>query len=229
MTVSPSTKAREAGSPRPTRRRLGRRLSATHVVIAVVVILAFVLNLIVLQDRDETVLVAIADESLVAGSHLEPGSLRVVPIDADFAGLPDLITEDELAGLDGWVLARSVPREGLLDESMLVRPGPGSGMRSMSIPVPVEHAAGGGLVPGDRVDVISVVDGSARFIAVDLEVLAISDTSSGPIGSTSDYHLVVGVSPSDALGLAQAISAGSLEVIRSTGAVPADGTDGDDS
>jgi Flp pilus assembly protein CpaB len=99
----------------------------------------------------------------------------------------------------------------------------------MSIPVPVEHAAGGGLVPGDRVDVISVVDGSARFIAVDLEVLAISDNSSGPIGSTSDYHLVVGVSPSDALGLAQAISAGSLEVIRSTGAVPADGTDGDDS
>ena len=94
----------------------------------------------------------------------------------------------------------------------------------VAVAVAVEIAGPGIGLAGAKRDQMA-----GRRIAVDLEVLAISDTSSGPIGSTSDYHLVVGVSPSDALGLAQAISAGSLEVIRSTGAVPADGTDGDDS
>jgi Flp pilus assembly protein CpaB len=197
------------------------------VLIAVVVILAFVLNLLVLHDREETVLVAIADEPLAAGSQLEVGDLRLVPVGSDFAGLPDLITEEELGKLDGWVLSRPVGEGGLLDDGIVVRPGQGSGMRTMSIPVPVEHAAGGGLVPGDRVDVISVVDGVARFIAVDLEVLVAADASAGPIGSTSGYHIVVSVTSSDALDLAEALDIGSLEVIRSTGAVSEDGM-GDD-
>ena len=84
MALTPSTKQREAGSPKPARRRTGRRPSATHVLIAVVVILAFVLNLIVLQDRDAAVLVAIAERPISTGSSLDADSIRLVPIDADF-------------------------------------------------------------------------------------------------------------------------------------------------
>lgn len=218
MTVSPSTKQREAGSLQPARRRIGRRLSAAHVLISVVVILAFVLNLLVLQDRDATTLVAVADQRLVAGTPIEPSSLRLVPVDSGFEALPNLVTDQDLAGFHDWVLSRSIPEGGLIDRTALVEPGEGASLRSMSLPVPAEHAAGGALVEGDRVDVISVIEGEARFVAVDLEVVAVSDRASGAIGSISEFHVVVGVTAEQALDLARALDAGSIEVVRSTGA-----------
>lgn len=218
MTLSPSTKQREAGSLQPARRRLGRRLSATHVLIAVVVILAFVLNLLVLQDRSATTLVAVADERLLAGTPIEASNLRLVPVDSGFEGLSDLITEQQLGDFEGWVLSRSIAEGGLVDRSALVEPGAEPGLRSMSLPVPVEHAAGGALVEGDRVDVISVIEGSASFVAVDLEVVAVSERPSGAIGSIGEYHVVLSVTADDALDLARAMDAGSIEIVRSTGA-----------
>ena len=218
MTLSPSTERREAGSPTPARRRLGRRLSATHVGIAVVVILAFVLNLLVLQDRSSTTLLAVADRALVTGTVIDRSSIRLVPVDSDFEGISRLVTEDHLAGLEGFVLARPIPEGGLLDLPALVRPGSESGLRSMSLPVSVEHAAGGSLATGDRVDVIAVVDGTARFVAVDLEVISASETGSGAIGSISSYHVVVNVDADEALELAEALAGGPVEVLRATGA-----------
>jgi Flp pilus assembly protein CpaB len=218
VAATPTTKVREAGSQQPARRRLGRPLSAAHILIAVVVILAFVLNLLVLQDRSATTLVAVADEPLPAGSTIDVADLRLVPIDAGFEGLSELITEEDLAEFDSWVLARTIPSGGLLDTSALVEPGSNSGLRSMSLPVPVEHAAGGSLVPGDRIDVISVVDGSARYVVIDLEVISVSETSSSAIGSITAYHVVVNVEADEALDLAQALDAGSVEIVRSTGA-----------
>jgi Flp pilus assembly protein CpaB len=227
VTLSPSTERREAGSPQPARRRLGRRLSATHVVIAIVVILAFVLNLLVLQDRSSTTLVAVADRALATGSAMDQSSIRLVPVDSDFEGLPGLVTEDDLGSLDDWVLARPVPAGNLLDRTALVRPGSGAGLRSMSLPVPVEHAAGGALAPGDRVDVIAVTDGVADFVAVDLEVTTVSEAGSGAIGTISAYHVVVNVEPADALRLAEALAAGPVEIVRATGADRIERGDGD--
>lgn len=227
MTLSPSTQRREAGSPQPVRRRLGRRLSATHVVIAIVVILAFVLNLLVLQDRSSTTLVAVADRALATGSAVERSSIRLVPVASDFEGLAGLVTEDDLGSLDDWVLARSVPAGGLLDRAALVRPGSGSGMRSMSLPVPIEHAAGGALASGDRVDVIAVADGVARFVAVDLEVTSVSAAGSGAIGTISAYHVVVNVEADEALSLAEALATGPVEIVRATGADRIEEVEGD--
>jgi Flp pilus assembly protein CpaB len=217
VAVSPSTKPREAGSPRPARRRIRRRLSLTHVLIAVVVILAFVLNLLVLQDRSSTTLVAVADRPLTAGSPLDPSTLRLVPVDAGFEGLSDLVTEEELADLDGWLLSRSISEGGLVDETAVVAPGSRSGLRSMSLPVPVEHASGGALAIGDRVDVISVTDGTAGYVATDLEVVSVADGQAGAIGTVSSYHVVVSVEAREALALAEALDRGSMEIVRSTG------------
>lgn len=225
MTLSPSSQLREAGSPQPTRRRFGRRLSVSHVLIAVVVILAFVLNLLVLQDRSSTTLVAVADRPLSAGSAVDASALRLVPVDSGFEGLPGLITEDELDALNGWLLARPVGAGALIDDSALIEPGAASGLRSMSLPVPVEHAAGGSVVAGDRVDVISVVEGNARFVAVDLEVIAVAEAASGAIGTVSGYHVVVAVEGEEALALAGSLDRGSIELIRSTGAEAIEGND----
>lgn len=218
MGIAPSPELREAGSPTPARRRSGRRPSATHVLIAVVVILAFVLNLLVLQDRGTTTLVAVAESPLTAGSPFDPSSVRLVPIDSSFEGLDALMTEDELSQGQGWVMARSVPAGGLIAVDDLADPGSASGLRSMSLPVPLEHAAGGSLVVGDLVDVISVVDGSARFIATGLEVISVSDPGAGSIGSTTAHHVTVAVQPGEALRLAEALDDASLELVRATGA-----------
>jgi len=229
VSVTPSTRVRDVGTPKPARRRIGRPLSAAHILIAVVVILAFVLNLVVLQDRNAVTLVAVATEPLAAGSTIDRGDLRLVPVDSDFEGLSELVTEGELTRLDGWVLSRSITPGGLLDTSALVEPGATSGLRSMSLPVPVEHAAGGMLVAGDRIDVVSVVDGSARFVASDLEVISVSESSSSAIGSISAYHIVVSVEAQQALDLARALDAGSMEIVRSTGAEEIANRTGDDS
>lgn len=218
MAVTPSTEVREAGSPKPARRRGGRRLSATHVLTAVVVILAFVLNLLVLQDRGATTLVALAERPLAAGSALDAGALRLVPVDASFEGLDPLLTSDDLNAYEGWAVAHAIPVGGVISVADLAPPGSGSGLRSMSLPVPVEHAAGGSLSSGDRVDVISVADGTARFIASDLEVVAVSAADSASIGSVTSHHVTVAVEAEQALRLAEALESGSIEIVRSTGA-----------
>ncbi len=217
MAVTPSTRSREAGSPRPTRRRTRRRLSLTHVLIAVVVILAFVLNLLVLQDRSSTTLVAVAERPLTAGSPLDASTLRLVPVDSGFEGLADLVTEEELAAVDGWLLSRSIAEGGLVNEPNIVAPSSESGLRSMSLPVPIEHASGGALVAGDRVDVISVTDDAALYVATDLEVVSVADAQGGAIGTISSYHVVVSVEADEALALAEALDRGSMEIVRSTG------------
>jgi Flp pilus assembly protein CpaB len=114
----------------------------------------------------------------------------------------------------------------LIHRSLIIRPGAGDGLRTMSIPVPAEHAAGATLVVGDRVDVISMIGDEPAFVATDLEVISIADTTQTGLSTAGPYHVVVGVSQEQALALARAIADGSLEVLRSTGAEVLEGANG---
>ena len=163
-------------------------------------------------------MVAIADSPIAAGSPLTPDIVRFVPLPADFQGLDYLVGEPDLERLEGWIVGRSVREGELIDRSLVVRPGAGDGLRTMSIPVAAEHAAGATLVIGDRVDVISMVGDEPVFVASDLEVVSIADTMQTGLSAAGPYHVVVGVSPAQALALARAIADGSLEILRSTGA-----------
>lgn len=229
MSVAPSTKKREAGASKPARRRFGRRLSATHVLIAVVVILAFVLNLLVLQDRSATTMVAVADRPLTTGSAVASHVVRLIPIETSFGALDGLVTEEDLDHFDGWVVGRALDEGDLIDRASLVQPGGGSGLREMSVPVAKEHAAGGVLAPGDRVDVISTQDDVAFYVAAGLEVTGVAESDGGAIGTTGQYHVVVAVTSDEALAIAEAIAAGSVEIVRSTGAEEIEGSESDGS
>jgi Flp pilus assembly protein CpaB len=209
---------REAGTSSPTVRSARYRPSLSHIAIACAVVVAFVLNYLALQSRDATTLVAIADSPIAAGSPLTSDIVRLVPLSADFEGLDHLVGEADLERLEGWIVGRSVGKGELIDRSVIVRPGAGDGLRTMSIPVAAEHAAGATLVIGDRVDVISMVDEEPVFVASDLEVVSIADTTQTGLSGDGPYHVVVGVSPAQALALARAIADGSLEILRSTGA-----------
>jgi Flp pilus assembly protein CpaB len=189
-------------------------------------VLAFTLNYLALQGRDATTLVAIADTSIAAGTPLTSDSIRFVSFPADFEGLDHLVRESGLEDLEGWIVARSVREGELIHRSLVIRPGAGDGLRTMSIPVPAEHAAGATLVVGDRVDVISMVGDEPVFVATDLEVVSIADTTQTGLSGVGPYHVVVGVSQEQALALARAIADGSLEVLRSTGADILEGAQG---
>jgi Flp pilus assembly protein CpaB len=191
----------------------------SHILIGVAVVLAFGLNLLALRGRDAAVLVAVADRAIPEGSTIDTDRVRLVPISADFEGLSGLITEDELASFEGRVTSRSFEEGALLDETALIAGGVDDGLRTMSIPVPVEHAAGARIANGDRVDVISLTDGSARFVATDLLVVSHAEPESTGLGATS-YFVTVAVDADQALALAEAIGAGSVELVRSTGASP---------
>lgn len=218
MSATPSLITREAGTSAATVGR--RRPSLSHILIAIAVILAFGLNYLALQDRGATRLVAVADRDLLAGAALSASDLRLTEIPADFGGLEAMVTAEEVSAHSGWIVTRSIPAGTVLDRASLAEPATFGGMRVMSIPVNAEHAAGAGITIGDRVDVIAVVDEVASFIATDLEVMDVPDISKSAFSGSGGYYVVVAVDGEQALLLASAISSGSLEVVRSTGAAP---------
>ncbi|MEX0864641.1 MAG: RcpC/CpaB family pilus assembly protein [Acidimicrobiia bacterium] len=222
MTPVPSVVTREAGTSQPAGRTSRRRLSASHMLVALAVVLAFVLNILALQDRSASSLVAVADQPIAAGAVFMPDMVRLTPIDAGFEGLGSMVGEDDLTGYAGWIVQRAVAEGGVIEVSVLAEPATSSGLRSMSIPIDASRAAGGTIAVGDRVDVIAVDDGVAAFVVVDIEVVSVAADGAGALRS-SDHHLVVAVDATQALALAEAMAVGDIDVIRSTGAPPLGG------
>jgi len=222
VTPVPSVVTREAGTSQPAGRTIRRRLSASHMLVALAVVLAFVLNILALQDRSASSLVAVAHQPIAAGAVFMPDMVRLTPIDAGFEGLGSMVGEADLTGYAGWIVQRAVAEGGVIEASSLAEPATSSGLRSMSIPIDLSRAAGGTIAVGDRVDVIAVDDGVAAFVVVDIEVVAVAGENAGALRS-SDHHLVVAVDATQALALAEAMAVGNIDVIRSTGAPPLGG------
>ncbi len=211
--------ARDRGTSGSERRPGRKRFSSTHLLIAVVAVLAFVLNFLALRSRDATVMVATAEGAVPQGAALTKDLVEFIPISAGFAGIDSLLTEDILADFEGWASARPLEDGDLITAADLVEPGVAGGLRAMSLPVSPEHAAGGRLAVGDRVDVITVFQDTASYVATGLEVTGVANADPNSF-SSAGHHVVVGVTAAEALRLAEALDSGSIEVIRSTGAPP---------
>lgn len=183
--------------------------------------LAFLLNLVLLRSADDRVTVTVAARALEAGQPLQRTDLTTTGLLAEDGALRTLVPADEVGRLVGQVLAHPLDAGELLTRSALRQPASREGLRSMSLPIDPAHAVGGDLRPGDRVDVIEVVDGRPRYVATGLEVLTVSDSGSGTaIGALSSPYLVVVTDDETALRLAAAIRTEAIEIIRSTGADP---------
>lgn len=209
----------DGGAPTGPR---SRRLAKGHWVALSLGLLAFLVNMAVLRDRRETVRVAVADQEISAYSQMTDDMVRYVDMPADVAEAMNLADAEDIAA---GVFTTDDLQDGMpLPLAETVEELPDDGLRSMSVPVGREHAAGGHLAPGDRVDVIRVTDaGDATFAASNVEVLAVGDDDdSGGLGETStEFHVVVAVDDQQALQIAQALGSDQVEVIRSTGAPPA--------
>jgi SAF domain len=224
VVATPSVGLREAGTSNGIRRPVRRRIGLSHVLVAVAALLAFIFNFLALQNREATVMVAVVDTEVAAGSVFTADMVRLEPIPAGFSGLDRLITDADMGVVEGSVVTRSLAPGQLVDRGFLASGGGHVGWRSMSIPVSVEHAVGGRMTVGDRVDVISVTDGDPEYVASGLEVVDLRPVDSGGLTGSGPFFIVVGVTSDQALALAAAIDAGSIEVIRSTGASPSVGS-----
>ena len=187
----------------------------------VVGLLAALINIAVLRDRREMTAVAVARGQMESADQVTGDMVRWVEVPADSPLAEGLVDESLLAG--GLVATRPIAAGEPLTARALAREVTGEGLRAMSVPVAREHAAGGVLRPGDRVDVIDVVDGEPTYVVTNAEVLSVASVSTGSLGADpGQFHVVVAVDDREALGLAGALADDKLEVVRSTGAAPVD-------
>lgn len=210
--------------PRRRRRRpLTERLTLNVVVGLVAALLAFVLAASLLADRREMVTVAVATERIPAGSTITADLVHSDELPADTEFSDTLVTFD--TATDGSSVAtRTIQAGEPLTASAIGATGSVTGQRVMSIPLEPWQAANGELQVGDTVDVIEATREGSRYVLTNASVVGRSggEDSGGLVGGSraSDLVVLVEVDGPQALELAAAIEAGTIMVVRSTGADP---------
>ena len=193
------------------------RLSFGHVVMIAAGLLAFLLNVYLVRSKGETMEVLVAARPISAGSRLGVDDLSTELVEASGPFVDRIISDDAIDQLIGYVAVRDIAAGAPMISDDIRPPASADGRRAMSIPIPPDHAVGGSLYVGDRVDVISAEEGQGRFVATAIEVL---DVSSGGNRSSGDrLQVVVAVSEAEALAIAGALDGSAVHLVRSTGAV----------
>lgn len=221
--TSATSSDRAAGWAQASNRRRKRfpSISGLHLLVVATGVLALVANLALLR-RGEAPLtrMAVTTVDLLPGRTLQPAHIELVPMDVPEQVASGLVSEADLVGYQGWVVTARTTPGSLLGKANLRAPLATSEYRAMSLPVAVQHAAGGDLVAGDLVDVIRVDDEQASFVATGLVVLDVPGQTDGALGLSGSFYLVLQVDERTALSLALAMSNAEVEVLRSTGSVP---------
>ncbi len=204
---------------RRTRPGLFGRLSFGHSLMIMAGLLAALVNFALLRSLDDTFLVAVADRDLVRGTTATADAFRFVEVRVGADVLSTLVEERDVAALDGRIVSRSVYRGDLLALSDFAEAAAPMEGRAMSVPVDRVHAAGGMISTADVVDVVAVVDGVAEYIVLAAPVLDVAPDGASGLGAGGQFYVTLAVDGLTALKIAGAMDAGSIEVIRSTGAV----------
>lgn len=209
----------------PAHRRLlsaVARPSGAHLLVALATIAAVVANYAVLRARDASVPVAVVAATVEAGHAVTPDQLVFTAVHADDPVLATLVRREEVAELRDRVAAGPLIAGELLRHRDLVPAGTATGQRAMSLPIPPAHAVAGSLVRGDRIDVIEVRGGRARYLVAAAEVLAVGDRGqAGGLAGPASPTITLAVDDETALRLALAFRDGDIDLVRSTGAAPA--------
>lgn len=202
------------------RRALRTRLASGHVLMILAGALTFVLVASALRSRDATVEVVVASADVAPGAAVEVASTRTATLPAS-SGLRESLISPAALGAERWVATRRIVAGEPLLRSALAQAAAPNGLRAMSVPVSVDHAAGGELAVGDRVDVISSEGAQAIYVVRNAEVIGVAPRR-GSAGfsssSTGAFFVTIAVEAEPALRLASAVRAGKIDVLRTTGA-----------
>jgi Flp pilus assembly protein CpaB len=204
-----------------TRRELRSRVSTGHVVMVLAGALGVLLTLTVLRSADNTRPVFVAAHDLASGSVITDSSVKVVRVHADAAVLGTLFGAEQLPALRGRVVTAVVHEGEFLARGAVSAPDAMASTRVMSFSIARSRAVAGKLSTGDRVDVLAVDHDSGRagYVMTDTEVVAVESRSGGALsGASDDVTVTLAVDPTSAVALASAIDAGTVMLVRSTGA-----------
>lgn len=197
------------------------RASAAQIFMIVAGILAFIANLAILRARDDVVLVAVAATDINAGVAIqETTHVDYVELNGSDDVLAPLVTADEVAALSGFILSSPMQAGEMFVQSELVESVNPIDQRAIALAVGRDHAVGGDISIGDRVDVIWVDDDVAQYVVTGVEVIDTtnSERTGGAFSASQAFSITVAVDDVQALELAEALNSGQIEVVRSTGA-----------
>lgn len=209
-------------APPPLAHRLLGRVSTGHLLMLLAGAVAAVANYAALAGGEARTAVLVADGAIPAGEPLHPGALSTAEIDAAGPLTEPLVAASERGELDGAVAATRIAAGEPLRRSDVQQAAASDGRRAMSVPVEAPHAVGGALGPGDRVDVIETADAEATYLVTDARVLAVPEDRDSGLGGLSGFSVTIAVGADEALRLAEAVHEHQLDVVRATGADPAE-------
>jgi Flp pilus assembly protein CpaB len=208
----------QATGARP-RRPVRHRLSVGHWLMIGAGLLGAALTFAIVRSADRTVPVAVAAHDLTPGQRVDAGDFTLTRLRADRAFVAALIGPADIAGLDGKVLVRRIPKGHLVERVDFDERRRGATARSMSLPVERARAVGGAVEPGDVVDLVAASDGGAWYVATGVAVLAVDGGSSAPLGAGDDRLIVtLAVDERTALEIVRAVKIGDVTLVRATGA-----------
>ena len=185
--------------------------------------LGVLLTLSLLRAADHSQPVLIAAKDLVPGTVISDADLGVARVHSTASVIATLFGADELVHVRGEVVTTTIHAGALVGRGDVRDVGAEAAHRVMSFPLPRARAVGGKLTAGDRVDVVAVERNTSRsgYVVTDAEVIAIDTHDSGPLtGGSDDVTVTLAVDPATATGLAAALDAGTVTLVRSTGARP---------
>ena len=215
------TDDRPSARPRPVRRR--RALPSGRAVVGGFLVALAMVGTFAAYTASTAAPVtryAVATRDLAPGDTIDAAALQLVAID-----LPDgqrRRSYDQLQPLLGLTVVEPVLSGELVQEGTLVPTGADPGMRIVSFAVPRARAVNGSLTAGERVDVLGTYGNGdqacTHLVVADVAVTKVTETG-GALVSEGDLTVSVALSsPETELAVAHAAAAGTVTLVRTTGA-----------
>lgn len=182
--------------------------------------LAFLGGQRVLTQAQATTSVWSATRSLTEGTRLAEGDLVAVEVRLP----PD--QRDLYLGVErpfeGAILTRAVGRGEFIPASWLSEGAPAESGRTLTIPVTPEHANGGSLRPGDRIDIFATFTGGRSepctvLIGRGVEVVDVVTAGGMVVEDESPVGVTVATTPDEAARMALAVRTAEIDIARVTG------------
>ena len=211
----------DGDNSKPRRQRQHRFLQPLPLAALLLILLALIGYWSVYSRTTQRMQVLVAAHALPAGRVLRPSDLTGSGLAASSQLLATLVPVSEQSLLIGRSLKQPVAAGAPIPASALASAR--GGTDSITLAVPVQHALGGQLAPGDRITVLATYtnatgQGQTRAIARNLEVLSVG-SASGFNASAQTIPITVALpNPSVASALALANEIGKLDLLRESGA-----------
>lgn len=173
-----------------------------------------------LTRAQTTIPVWAAARDLPPGTKLRSADLRAVEVRLPADAMTGYVAADE--AVTGEVLTRSTLEGELLPAGWLATGEAATSGRAMTVPVTPEHAVGGRLRPGDRVDVFGTFEAdspSARtsLLVAGVEIRDIVEAGGVVLDEQATAGVTLSVSAEEAARLAFAIHNAELDIVEVSG------------